>query len=95
MRREPYEESRRRLGITREKYGIAQTARGDSAVITIESAHAARVVALLAASDDLFDRWYRQQLLILCGIDLTQPSALIPNETLFAWPEPRPDTGRN
>lgn len=45
-----------------------------------------QVILQLAASDLLFDRWFRQHLQEVHGLDVTQPKAGAPsNEMIFVW----------
>jgi len=71
-RRAEYEESRRRLGITGEQAWIAETLHAAVAIITIEAHQPEQLITQLATSDLPFDRWFREQLLTLQGIDLTK-----------------------
>ena len=84
-RRGAYEESRRRLGITRELAWLSAALQGDLAIVYLEAEHAEQVLPLLVASDLPFDRWFRQQLLELHGLDVTQPQAAPPKELIFVW----------
>jgi hypothetical protein len=92
FRRKPYEASRQRLGITRERLALVETAFGATAVTTLEAPDVAQALGQIIASDLPFDVWYREKLLELHGVNLTgyeqfaQPSPLPPNqELLFEW----------
>ena len=80
-----YEESRQRLGITKELIWLAQTLQGDMAIMYLEAEHPEQMLPQLAASDLPFDRWLRQQLLELHCLDVTQPKAGLANELIFVW----------
>jgi len=87
-RRCQYEESRQRLGITKELawlYAPVQPPQGEIVVVSMEAEHPEQVLLQLAASDILFDRWYRQQLLELHGLDVTEALSRPPNELVFVW----------
>lgn len=71
-RRAEYEESRRRLGITSEQAWIAETLHMAVAIITIDAHQPEQLITQLATSDLPFDRWLREQLLTLQGLDLTK-----------------------
>ena len=71
-RRAEYEESRRRLGITGEQAWIAETLHMAVAIITIDTHQPEQLISQLATSDLSFDRWLREQLLTLQGLDLTK-----------------------
>jgi hypothetical protein len=91
-RQQMYEASRRRLGITRERLALVETAFGSAAVTTLEAPDVDRALGQIIISKLPFDRWYREQVRELHGIDLTgyeqflQPSPLPPNqEVIFEW----------
>ncbi len=85
-RRPEYEESRRRLGITRECVWVAQILQGEIAIVYLEAEELAQVILQLAASDLPFDRWFRQQLQEVHGLDVTQPKVVAPStEVIFDW----------
>ena len=70
--RAEYEESRRRLGISGEQVWIAETLHVAVAIITIDTRQPEQLITQLATSDLPFDRWLREQLLTLQGLDLTK-----------------------
>jgi hypothetical protein len=91
-RRQMYEASRRRLGITRERVTLVETAFGSAAVTTIEAPDVDRALGQIIASKLPFDRWYREQVRELHGINLAgyerfqQQTSLPPNqELIFEW----------
>jgi len=88
----PYEASRRRLGITRERLALVETPFGSAAVTTLESPDISWTLNEIMASDRPFDRWYRARLEELHGVNLTgyeqfaKPApAAQPQELLFEW----------
>ena len=91
-RRQMYEASRRRLGMTRERLVLVESAFGSAAVTTFEAPDVGWMLGQLVTSDLPFDRWYRQQVRELHGVDLaayehfSQPEPLPQNqELLFEW----------
>lgn len=85
-RRPAYEESRRRLGITRECVRVAQILQGEIAIVHLEAEELAQVILQLAASDLPFDRWFLQQLQAVHGLAVTQPQVVAPStEVIFDW----------
>jgi hypothetical protein len=91
-RRQPYEASRQRMGITRERLALVETAFGSMAVTTLEAPDVDRALGQIIASDLTFDVWYRERLQKLHGINLAgyekyaQPTPLPDNqELLFEW----------
>jgi hypothetical protein len=91
-RRQMYETSRRRLGITRERLALIETAFGSTAVTTLEAPDVDRALGQIIISKLPFDRWYREQMQELYGINLVgyeqflQQTPLPPNQELtFEW----------
>jgi hypothetical protein len=91
-RRQVYEASRQRLGITRERLVLVETAFGSAAVTTLEASDVDRALGQIITSSLPFDRWYREQVRELHGINLAgyeqflQHSPLPPNqELIFEW----------
>lgn len=91
-RRKPYEASRQRLGITRERLALVDTAFGATAVTTLEAPNVAQALGQIIASQLPFDTWYREQLLELHGVNLAgyeqfaQQSPLPLNQEVhFEW----------
>jgi hypothetical protein len=80
-----YEESRRCLGVSGEWVWIAETGNGHVAVIAMAAAQPEQVLAQLANSERPFDRWYREQLLALQGLDLTKPLSRASPELVLEW----------
>lgn len=92
-RRESYEASRRRLGITYERLALAETPYGSTAVTTLEGPNINQSLGDIITSDNPFDVWYRERLQELHGIKVagyehflgTNP--LPPNQEVhFEWP---------
>ena len=91
-RRRTYEASRQRLGITRERLALVNTAFGATAVTTLEAPDVALALGQIIASVLPFDLWYRKQLLDLHGINLAgyeqfaQPTPLPQDQEVhFEW----------
>ena len=91
-RRLAYESSRRRLGITRERLALVATAFGSAAVTTLEAHDMGQALNQIIASDLPFDRWYRQQLQELHGVNLARYEIFLhqapspeDQELLFEW----------
>ena len=87
-RLDEYEESRQRLGIAKELawlQHVPQALPGEVVVVYFEAEHPERVIAQLSASEHSFDCWFRQQLLELYGLDVTQSTPGPTNELVFVW----------
>jgi hypothetical protein len=61
-RRPSWAESQRRRGITRESVYLWADDGGPAAVYVVEGANAGTALEALEASNDEFDRWYRERL---------------------------------
>ncbi len=91
-RRKMYEASRQRLGVTRERLALVETAFGSTAVTTMEAPDIGQALGQIIASDLPFDVWYRERLQELHGVNLagyeqfSQRTPLLHNqELLFEW----------
>lgn len=86
--------SRRRLGITRERLVLVETAFGAAAVTTLEAPDIGQVLAEMISSNLPFESWYRESLEALHGVSLiryqpfilpTSPDHDHHPELLFEW----------
>lgn len=84
-RRREYEASRRRLGVRSERAWISETRRGASGIAFIQADYPERAFTTLITSNHPFDRWFREQLLALHGIDLTPPASTFVPTLVLAW----------
>jgi hypothetical protein len=90
-RRCEYEAWREQMGITQEEAWLSETSQGDLVRIHLQVEHPEQVLADLARSPRPFDRWLRQHLLELHGLDLAQLVPASAHELIFAWqPEHEP-----
>jgi hypothetical protein len=69
-RKEAFEASRERHGITREAVWIQPTPNGDVAVLYVEADDLAAMFKGLATSDEPFDRWFRAYVRDVHGVAL-------------------------
>ncbi len=94
-RRSAYEASRRRLGITRERWALVENPFGAAAVATLEAHDVGWALTGLTSSHLPFESWYRERLQDLHGISLTHyaqfaqpvPPAQV-QELMFEWALP-------
>jgi hypothetical protein len=84
-RRTEFEVSRRRLGVTAERGFLQHTANGDLTVVVFDVIDPARMVAGTASSTEPLDADFRQYLLDVFGLDLTQAPTAQPSEQVFDW----------
>ena len=80
-----YRAWRERMGIAQEEVWLSQTSQGDLVRMHLHIEHPEQVLANLATSDHPFDRWLRQRLLDLHGLDLVQVASASAHELIFAW----------
>ncbi len=92
-RQSEHEESRRRLGITRELVWLVQTRQEDTAITYMEADDPLRVLTKLAASNLPFDRWFREQIREFYGFDLAQSPLKLLSEQVLEWRLPFKETG--
>lgn len=71
-RKEAFEASRDRLGITREAVWIQPTPTGDVAVVYVEADDLPTVFKGLATSQEPFDRWFRAYVRETHGVALEE-----------------------
>ena len=69
--RKPYEASRQRLGITRERLALVDTAFGATAVTTLEAPDIDQALGQIIVSSLPFDVWYRERLKEMHGVNLS------------------------
>jgi len=82
-RRSEYQASRRRLGITIERSYLQHTPQGSIVIVYTEAAHPEQLLERIAASQEPFDLWFKQQLQNIHGVDFTQPPPGPPPELIF------------
>ncbi len=74
QRQEAYESSRRRLGITREAVFIQPTPNGDVAIVYWEADDLEAALKGMATSEDGFDRWFRDHVREVHGLNVEDGS---------------------
>jgi len=81
-RNSDYQESRQRMGITREVVSLQQTPAGDSVVVFLEGDDPAGVVGKYLKSDAPFDKWFAETFLVgIHGIQEAPPA----NPVFLDW----------
>jgi hypothetical protein len=84
-RRAGYEAAWRRLGVRAERIWHQATPQGTLAVVYLETDDPGRLFAGLATSDDPWVAWFRERILAIHGLDLSQPPPGPPNELVHDW----------
>ena len=80
-RRDEYEAAARRAGITRQIVWHQQTPDGTIAVVYIEADDPDAALGEFGSSDEPFNRWFRDQMKEVHGIDISEPGP--PLEKVF------------
>lgn len=84
-RHREYAAWREQMGIIQETVWLSQALQGDLVCLHLEVKHPQQVLADLAASHRPFERWFRQQLLELHGLDVMQLAPASAHEVVFVW----------
>ena len=74
-RRDEFDSSERRIGITKELWYLASLPAGDHLIGYCESADFGRALPMFVASRDPFDVWFKEQMMAVTGVDLNNPPA--------------------
>jgi hypothetical protein len=81
-RRAEFEAFHRRVGLTAERWFLEQTAQGELLVMTLEG-DPLGAIQKLAASDEPFDQWFKEQVRAVHGVDFSKPLPTPPPELVF------------
>lgn len=84
-RRSEYEAAWRGYGVKVERIWIQETPQGKLSLVYLELDDPAQLFGGLATSDDPFTVWFRERILAIHGLDLTQPPSGPPNEQVRDW----------
>ena len=68
-----FEDFNSRYGLTRHRAWLAETPAGPMAIVLFEGPGADDHMQRLAASDNEFDRWHKDRINDVHGMDITQP----------------------
>jgi hypothetical protein len=72
-RKSDYAASERRINITKEAWYMQQTPQGDLLLACIESPDFADALSKFSRSQDEFDRWFKERVAEVTGVDLNDP----------------------
>ena len=84
-RRDEFEASQQRHGVTKEEWSLQQTPMGSLVVVRFECDDIEKSFGRLAESTDAFDVWFRDRVSEVSGVDLAQPSDAPPPEIILEW----------
>jgi hypothetical protein len=82
--RSEYEASRKRAGITKEMTWLQHTPKGDLGIVYLEVENPRRMFQALATSQERFDVLFREYVMDVHGVDLTQQMPGPLSELTFA-----------
>jgi hypothetical protein len=82
-RRAEFEEFHRRVGLQTEQWYLQQTPQGEVCIVVLEG-DPPGAMAKLAASEHDFDRWFRDQVKAVHGVDFALPPPGPPPEQIFS-----------
>jgi hypothetical protein len=83
-RRNEFDASQQRLGITKELWILQQSPEGSMVILHFESDDVGRAFAAFAESDDSFDVWFKDRAKEITGVDLNEPPPELP-ELILDW----------
>ena len=84
-RKEAFDESEQRLGITKEVAWLAAVDGGSATVIYIESGNFEQAFSKFVQSQEAFDLWFKQRVFDVSGLDLNNPPDLALPEVLSVY----------
>lgn len=93
-RRDEYDRSEQRIGITTEVWFLAQAAGGDQLVGYMESPDFNSAFTQFVGSRDEFDLWFKERFADVTGIDLNDPPEMQLPELLSAYEAGAPSPTR-
>jgi hypothetical protein len=84
-RRDAFDASQERLGVTKEEWALQQTPMGSLVVVRFEADDVEGAFEGLAQSSEPIDVWFRERVLEITGVDLSAPMEGPPPEIIFDW----------
>jgi hypothetical protein len=84
-RKDEYDRSERRIGITKEAWFLASGPSGDQLVGYMESGNFQSALEQFVASQDSFDLWFKQRFADATGVDLNNPPEMSLPELLSSY----------
>jgi hypothetical protein len=87
LRKHEFADACRRLGIVRVAAWSTEFARAEVVVLYLETSGPNQDLSLLAASQEPFDLWLKQQISTLHGLDIGQLTRAFRGDLVFTWPD--------
>ena len=85
-KKKEFNDSRKRLNIDRESWFFESSIRGDSWIFHVEGRDASKSFADWIVSKDSFDIWFKEQVGMITGIELSIPLPSSPPRQMFKFP---------
>ena len=76
----------RRIGVTHETWYLQSTPMGEMIIVWMEAADPAAAFQKWGASQDPYDRWFKETAGAICGLDFNQPMPAFPQQ-IMDWQE--------
>jgi hypothetical protein len=73
QRKSTFAASEQRINIAKESWYLQQTPQGDLLLVYIESPDFANALKSFSRSQDEFDKWFKQRIAEVTGVDLNNP----------------------
>jgi Family of unknown function (DUF6176) len=84
-RRDEYERSQRRAGVTREVWFLQETSQGDRAIVYFEARDPVAAIDAMTRSEDPFDLWFKNETWEITGMSFDHPEPWIPFESVMHY----------
>ena len=88
-RREAFDDFNERMGLTLHRAWLMQSRQGPLAIVVFDGPGAESFLQKMAASQEPFDRWFRERVSEFHGIDFSNPNLLTPADMFLDWQAPR------
>jgi hypothetical protein len=79
-RQAAFDESERRLGISKESWFLQKTDAGNLVLVTFEAENPGQALAQFGRSRDSFDLWFKERVKEITGVDMNGPLPPAPEE---------------
>lgn len=86
LRKREFTDACRRLGIVRIAAWSTEIAHAEVVILYVETSGPDKGLSLLAASQEPFDLWLKQQMSTLHGLGIAQLTRAFRGDLVFAWP---------
>jgi hypothetical protein len=84
-RKHEFEDFNERMRLTLHRAWLSQTPGGPLVVVVCDGPGARTMMQRLASSDEPFDRWFREKITKLHGIDFSKPVTSVTSDLYLDW----------